>query len=233
VDPTKDLERPGRPDGGDWEGLCRGALAFFGRTTASATHEIKNHLSTLKEQAGLIADLINLAHRGRELNLERIETLVKRINDRVDSTDAILRQLNGFAHSVDEPLAEVDLGEVLAATVRLSRRLAALKGVELDCRTEAGPAWLATRPFFLRQALALCLEVVLAAAAEGGRVEARLEPDPAGARCVFIPDPCAGAAELPGPAGAVLEALGARVDPGPLAGALLLTFARPRPGEGG
>ena len=42
-------------------------LRFFGKITASVTHEIKNALATINENAGLMTDYIEMAARGRPL----------------------------------------------------------------------------------------------------------------------------------------------------------------------
>ncbi len=168
-----------------WERLCLGGLAFYGKTTASSTHEIKNQLSIIKEQAGLIGDLVAMARQGRPLDLDRIEDLGRRIDARVRQADESVKELNRFAHSVDRPYGPVDVGETLASTVALSRRYASAKRVELEVRSSEAGLSITTRPYFLRQAMAACLEAVVETAGEGKLVWASASSAGDGVRCLF------------------------------------------------
>ena len=45
--------------------LGESGLRFFGKISASISHEIKNAIAVMNENAGLIKDLIMMAERGR------------------------------------------------------------------------------------------------------------------------------------------------------------------------
>jgi len=60
-------------------------LLFYGKITAGISHEIKNGLAIIKETNGLVADFIKMAQRGAPLNLEKIESQLKKVNDRIDN----------------------------------------------------------------------------------------------------------------------------------------------------
>ena len=111
-------------------------LDFFGNMTASISHELKNALAIVNENAGLLGDLALLMEKGRPLSPERLVSLAGNIRRQVQRADDIIRRLNRFAHSAHEPAASTDLGEVLAFTVALADRLATMKGVALT--VEAG-----------------------------------------------------------------------------------------------
>ena len=87
-------------------------LRFFGKVTASVTHDVKNSLATINENAGLLTDYAAMAARGKPLDPERVNALAVRIMDQVKRADALLKNMNRFAHSVDDSLKKVDLNEI-------------------------------------------------------------------------------------------------------------------------
>ncbi len=158
-------------DGG-MESADRGLreLRFFGKITASVSHELKNYLALINEYNGLLSDLIVAHEMGRDLDLARLKSICGDVHRQVVAGGQVLDHLNGFAHSVDEQVRELDLGAHLALFVALSRRPAALKGVSLELAPAQRRVLLATRPYALLWALGLCLERCLAGAASGGRL---------------------------------------------------------------
>jgi C4-dicarboxylate-specific signal transduction histidine kinase len=106
----------------DWELIGRTGLAFFGKMTASISHEIKNVLAIINENAGLLEDITLMAERGIPINLDRLKTQAERIKNQIRRADVIVKNMNRFAHSVDESLMSVDLAELLEFLAALSRR---------------------------------------------------------------------------------------------------------------
>ncbi|NLX19840.1 MAG: HAMP domain-containing histidine kinase [Desulfobulbus sp.] len=141
-------------------------LHFFGVMTASISHELKNALAIINENAGLLGDLALLAEKGRPLDPQKLTVQAERIRQQVRRADDIIRRLNRFAHSAHEGPASADIHEVLDFTLALAARLAAMKNVSLS--VEAGtPVQLEVRPFQLENLLWLCLKQILATAPEG------------------------------------------------------------------
>ena len=133
-------------------------LQFFGRMTASISHELKNALAVINENAGLLEDLVLRAEKGIPLENERLRTLSARIAKQVGRVEGIIRNMNRFAHSADKPEAAVDLNEVAALSAALSERLLAMAEctVELDPPEEAVPV--RTSPFCLEALIWHCLQ---------------------------------------------------------------------------
>lgn len=151
-------------------------LGFFGNMTASISHELKNALAIVNENAGLLGDLALLMEKGRPLSPERLVSLAGNIRRQVQRADDIIRRLNRFAHSVHEQAASVDLGEVLAFTAALAERPATMKGIGLT--VDAGePVTVEVRPFVLENLLWLCLEQLFAAAGSGATVTLAAEAE--------------------------------------------------------
>jgi hypothetical protein len=127
-----------------------GGLRFFGRITASISHELKNSLSIMNENAGLLQDLAGLAEqRGGGLDTDRVKSLSSSVGRQVKRTDAIIRNMNKFAHSVDSEIKTFDLGEYLDLMAAVSARLLAARGVKVKVTPETGPVSLTTSPFLL------------------------------------------------------------------------------------
>jgi len=139
----------------------RQGLAFFGRISASISHEINNVISIIGEVTGLLDDLILLSERGRPIGVEKLKTLAERIKNQVERGKAVVKQMNLFAHSVDEPAADVDLNLAVENVAALSQRFAARRKTCIEVESAPGPATLAGGPFDFREAVFLCLDVLL------------------------------------------------------------------------
>ena len=63
--------------------LGRIGLEFSGKVTASISHEIKNRLSVINEQAGLLEDHVGMGQQGRALDLERLGRLAATVQRQV------------------------------------------------------------------------------------------------------------------------------------------------------
>jgi signal transduction histidine kinase len=164
-------------------------LRFFGRMTASMTHEVKNALATVNENAGLLTDYAEMTLQGKPLDPERVYGLAARIADQVTRADGLLKNLNRFAHSVDESLIVVDVTELLKLLAALSIRFASMSEVSLNVREPAGPVVIETSPFSLLNTLFGCLEFAMRAAGRGRSLELRAEKGPSGVCIHFEPLP--------------------------------------------
>lgn len=151
-------------------------LDFFGAVTASATHEIKNHLAVINEQSNLILEILDMTHQGHPPDLEHLQDLSNRVVARVAQADQVVRRLNAFAHSAEAKRDRSELSQALELMVLFYGRLAALKGVTLE--REPGPAsegvQIKARPIVLQQVIWAALQSVVAAA-RGGRVRVGVE----------------------------------------------------------
>jgi len=155
-------------------------LRFFGATTAGQSHEITNVLNIINELAGLQTDLLAAADGGHEVNLSRLRALAERIQKQVDRGEAIVRNLNRFAHSVDVPVAVFDLREVLERVVFLAQRPASLRRTRLDAAFPAESISIEGNPFCVQQAVYLAIDLTLNAATEQRRVTVSYDVRPSG-----------------------------------------------------
>ncbi|MGD8291766.1 MAG: sensor histidine kinase, partial [Desulfobacterales bacterium] len=78
-------------------------LQFFGRISASVSHELKNVLAIVNENAGLLEDLACMANRGKPIDPSRLIKMADAVKKQVGRADEILKNMNRFAHSIDQP----------------------------------------------------------------------------------------------------------------------------------
>ena len=146
-------------------------IEFLARLTASMTHEIRNVFAIIQESSGLMGDLLDIP--GEEgPKKERHKGILSKIQDQVNRGVGLVGQLNKLAHLADEPEKKVDLTDLLALMVAVSRRLAALREVELvlaPCPTQQ--VEVETSPFYVSMALHYCLETCLGILAPGARIK--------------------------------------------------------------
>jgi C4-dicarboxylate-specific signal transduction histidine kinase len=110
-------------------------IQVFAKISAAISHEIKNTLSIINENAGLLNDYAQMAEQTGGLPLDRILSITEAIEKQVDRSNIIMKNLNRYAHSGDTSLAQANLKETLSLVVELSSRQAAMKeiGITLEC----------------------------------------------------------------------------------------------------
>lgn len=132
-------------------------LVFFGQISASISHELKNVLATVYETAGLMDDLVDISQEnGEELDPEHTRKLCSRILEQIRRGNSIIKNMNSFAHSVDEPLHSVDAVKMAEFMISLCSRFASIKEVRLQ-GGNMDFADVSTDPFFLELILYRCI----------------------------------------------------------------------------
>lgn len=89
------------------------SLTFFGRVNASISHELKNIMAIISETAGLLSDLSEIARKGKPIELDMLTESTESIIEEIQRGFTTIRQMNRFSHSVDTPVASIDLREIL------------------------------------------------------------------------------------------------------------------------
>jgi len=191
-------------------------LQFFGKVSASISHELKNVLAIINENAGLLEDLAFAARRGSAIDPDRLERTVQNFTKQIRRADEILRNMNRFAHSVDQFEAQVDLGELAGLVAQLAGRKAAMAKILIEATAPSQPVVLTTNPFLLENLVWLCLEFAIANTAPGTTIS--MTPDKTGSAATLHIDGIEGLAEaFPGAMAAghaeILAALGATLTP--------------------
>jgi C4-dicarboxylate-specific signal transduction histidine kinase len=141
-------------------------LTFFGTITASVTHELNNVMGIIEQTVGLLDDLVAGAQSGRPIENEKLLEISGKIARQVDRGAAIIKRLNYFAHTVDEPVRTVELEVLLRNLVDLSQRFATLKNTRLEGEFEQESS-VRTNPFVLEQAVFICIRTAIDQAQKG------------------------------------------------------------------
>ena len=162
-------------------------LAFLGKMSATISHEIKNCLAIINENAGLLEDFSLMAERGTPLDPERLNKLAAKIKKQVRRANEIVKHMNRLAHSSDRPAQETDLGETLVLMCALSERFAAMQGVHLQPIIPKRPIRVVTTPFRLNHLIWRCIEYVIQKVEEGRTIDLMLNEQTDGVRITFQP----------------------------------------------
>jgi signal transduction histidine kinase len=165
--------------------IGRQGLQFFGKISASISHEIKNVLAVIGENAGLLQDLASLAERGQPIEPERLIRLSKDVMKQIQRADTIMKHMNTLAHSVDSRRATVDLAGLAELVTQLYARFTSNKGVTLEKRFPAGPLMVATNPFLLENLVGLCMDAAIDSAGASKSVIIEVGTAAPGARIRF------------------------------------------------
>ncbi len=171
--------------GAKLETVAETGLQFFGKMTASISHEIKNVLAIINENAGLLEDLALLSDRGAAIEPQRLKNMSRTVMKQVSRADAIMKNMNRLAHSVDESIKTIDLNDILELLVALSHRFAAMRDVTVDPKLGESPIMVRTSPFLLMNLLWLCLDFAMDAAGEDEIVELVTQKTEAGIQVFF------------------------------------------------
>jgi len=111
--------------------MKRQEVAFFGKISAAMTHDIRNVLGIIRESSGLMLDLLSLCEDGAFRYQQKFNSLLTAIQDQVNRGVELATQFNRFAHSMDQPVMEVDGNEMVQQVAYLMQRFARLRRVQL------------------------------------------------------------------------------------------------------
>ena len=150
-------------------------LNFFGTITASVTHELNNVMSIIEQTAGLLDDLCAGAEYGRPIENEKLREISGKVAKQVDRGVAIIKRLNFFAHSVDEPIRTFELNVLLSNLVELAQRFAVLNRIRLEDQIPEYSINLKTNPFILEQVVFICIQLAITADEKDGLVTVTCE----------------------------------------------------------
>lgn len=113
------------------QSLATKNLQLFGKINASISHELKNIFAIISETTGFIDDLTQLARQGKTFDFSVLENCNASIAEEIERGFHAIRQMNRFAHSVDDPVAETDITESFCLAIKLSQFLSYAVPVEL------------------------------------------------------------------------------------------------------
>jgi len=181
-------------------------LQFFGKMALSISHEIKNVLAIINENAGLLGDFALMIDRGAAIEPQRLKNISQAVMKQVRRADNIVKNMNRLAHSVDKSIEPIDLNDILELLVALSDRVASTRGVAVQAKLNQDALKLRIAPFFLMHLLWSCMDFAMGATGEDKIIEIVPQKTAAGAQVFFK--------GLGGLAGAPLKPFQAELDKG-------------------
>ena len=157
-------------------------LRFFGQISASVSHEFKNVLAIINENAGLMEDIILMEEKGLPLDPEKFGRLTAAIGKQVRRADGIVRNMNRFAHSADKQAELISINATLSLLIDLTKRMLDIRGVSVKLIPAADEAAITTNPFSLENLVWRCIDFTANNLAPGGTLEITVEKTESGAR---------------------------------------------------
>jgi len=102
----------------------REGIRFFGTLSAAVTHDMKNFLAIINENAGLLGDLAARARNGPvPVDPQKACLISEKISKQVERADAMIKQFNRFSHSMDHAQESVDMEEMVYLVAGLTERI--------------------------------------------------------------------------------------------------------------
>ena len=157
-------------------------LAFFGRISASLSHDIKNTLAVINENAGLLEDLALLAEKGVPLSFERLQRLSKTIKKQVDRADTYVKKMNRFSHTADRTLQPVDIYETAVFITDVCNRMISMRDTTVTVVPPETPIVVVSHLFYLEQLIWACIDFIIKTGGAGQTVTLTFEKQPRGAQ---------------------------------------------------
>ena len=155
----------------NWDIIGEQGLQFFGKMSATISHEINNVLAIINENAGLLQDFTLMADKGIPLDPKRLNSLAGKVIQQIRRAEGIVKNLNRFAHSVDESVKSINLSDIVEFVAVLSGRLASMRGVTVEPKPAAVPVTITTNPFLLENLIYLCLDFAMNASGPGNTID--------------------------------------------------------------
>ena len=175
---------------------CAQGLSFFGKTNRLISHELKNVLAIISETLGLIDELMELSETGMGLEPGKLRSLSESVIEEVERANGIIRNMNAFAHSVDDFVTEVDIGQAVKVVIELCQLESAAKRTNLRL-ADSERCVLFTSPFFLQTLIHHALVYALRGVGPENEIRISFDSKDHGVRIAFSGIACNVIGEFP------------------------------------
>jgi signal transduction histidine kinase len=145
-------------------------LGFFGSVTASISHDLNNTIAIIEQTVGLLDDLILECDDGGTVEKKQLQRIVEKIERQTKRGAAIIRRMNTFAHSVDDPEKDLELGQLVGEVIALATRMAERRRVRLEAIAAPENVPIKANAFQAQQAVYLSIRELVAVVPEGDKI---------------------------------------------------------------
>jgi len=155
--------------------VCQETLQYFKAMLPSFSHEAKNVLAVINENAGLLADYILMAQKGKTLDLERLSFLSASIRKQVARFNTLITDVRQAAHGIDNDKQDICLVHHTRQVSELLSTKAAMRSIQFHVTAMEEPILIRTRPVLLLHILWICLDYIMQTSERGRHIELSLE----------------------------------------------------------
>ena len=143
--------------------LRREHIDSFGRLMAGLAHDMKNHLSIIRESNGLMADIIAMGTLGEDPTMvERLQKSIAAIERRVVISATMMHHLSGLAHRSDTPYSSFLINDLIEEEHIFLERFSRLQQIEIELELGEGLPAVYSEPsllqYILHRVYSQCLE---------------------------------------------------------------------------
>jgi len=164
--------------------ICAEGFSFFGMTNRLISHELKNILAIISETLGLIDELVALSDTGTKWKPGKLQSLSESVIEEVERANSIIRNMNTFAHSVDEFIREVDVSQIVNLMIEISQLDSPAKNVRFRL-AENDDCVIYTSPFFLEKLIYHVIDFSLRGAGPENEIRISFDSDDYGVKIIF------------------------------------------------
>jgi len=155
--------------------VCREMLQYFKAMLPSFSHEAKNVLAVINENAGLMDDYILMAQKGKTLDLELLGSLSATIGKQVARFNTLITDIRQVAEGVDNNPRELCLVHHTRQVSELLSKKAAMRSIQFHVRAMQEPILIHTQPVLLLHMMWVCLDYAMHVGERGQCIELTLE----------------------------------------------------------
>jgi len=147
--------------------VYRATLRYFKAMLPSFSHEAKNVLAVINENAGLMDDYILMAQKGKTLDLERLGSLSAIIRKQVKRFNTLIMDLRQVGQGIDNSIQEICLVRHARQVSELMSKKAAMRSTQFQIDALQETILIHTRPVLLLHMMWVCLDYAMHAGERG------------------------------------------------------------------
>ena len=155
--------------------VCKEMLQYFRTMLLSYSHEAKNVLAVINENAGLMDDYILMAQKGKSLNLERLSSLSATIRKQVIRLNGLITDVRQAAEGIENNTQEICLVNHARQVSELLSKKAATRTIRFEVCAREEPILIHARPVLLLHMLWICLDYAMGVSKQGSQIGLTLE----------------------------------------------------------